>query len=402
MKDEIRTKKGYKTRKKLAKKRAFAIFVKKLSYNKDERSWSCCHSNYSDLVELHKHVAMSHEMEINEKSETLLKSQKTETAFVESPQGDSDNSTQSVARDSATSLSSWLPSDEECATLGTSDQEEGQILLFYHYTTIPDPAFIRHWQQLLCDKLNITGKTSAGGRHHFSSGLHVSVHEEIVPMGIDPDQISYHQAGSHLTVEEFHDAVQNHDDNTVLIDCRNFYESKIGKFTNALTPNIRKFSYWPEYVDRNLHVFNNKKVLMYCTGGIRCERGSAYLESKGVCKEVCQLQGGIHRYIEKYPDGNFRGKLFVFDDRCAIPANSDIISKCSYCSRPWDDYKSCTSDNCYQLVLSCTQCRETGMTACCTQCSDKQKKTTDQEMKTREECACTKTREKIPVEKMET
>lgn len=186
--------------------------------------------------------------------------------------------------------------------------------------------------------------------------------------------------GIHLEPEEFHKEVkafvenQSSNSDTILLDCRNFYESKIvsslkvsvrtlgtlqlivvcsqGQFDQCLAPDIRKFSYFPDYVDKNLDLFRDKKVLMYCTGGIRCERGSAYLRSKvslngkklfnmhipvmassimnvflqNVCKEVYQLKGGIHKYLEQFPDGFYRGKLFVFDERYAIAFNEDIIS----------------------------------------------------------------------------
>lgn len=139
-----------------------------------------------------------------------------------------------------------------------------------------------------------------------------------------------------------------------------------GQFSQCLAPNIWKFSYFPDYVDQGLDLFRDKNVLMYCTGVIRCERGSAYLRSKvslpfrfctvtvyhwnisntlhptkkrnlnkqclflsyfqHVCKEVYQLKGGIHKYLEQFPEGFYRGKLFVFDERFAISSNSDIIS----------------------------------------------------------------------------
>ena len=86
------------------------------------------------------------------------------------------------------------------------------------------------------------------------------------------------------------------DDETVLLDCRNFYESKIGYFERAVKPDLRKFSYFPDYVDQNPDVFRNKRVLMYCTGGIRCERASAYIKKSGLSKDVLQLEGGIHKY----------------------------------------------------------------------------------------------------------
>ena len=82
---------------------------------------------------------------------------------------------------------------------------------------------------------------------------------------------------------------------SILLDCRNFYEHKIGKFEGALAPDIRKFSYFPEYVCENKHIFENKKVVMYCTGGIRCERASAYVKKFTDCSDVYQLKGGIHK-----------------------------------------------------------------------------------------------------------
>ncbi|XP_071482277.1 thiosulfate sulfurtransferase/rhodanese-like domain-containing protein 2, partial [Diadema antillarum] len=179
-----------------------------------------------------------------------------------------------------------------------------------------------------------------------------------------------------------------------------------GAFTDAITPDIRKFSYWPEYVDKNRALFADKRVLMYCTGGIRCERGSAYLKMKGVCKEVLQLKGGIHRYIEQYPDGFFRGKLFVFDDRYSIHTNQDIISNCFHCGSAWDQYQPCTSEHCHQLVLSCPACREAGQTACCRRCGELAAEYAGGEhhkssKKRREECSCTRNRERIPLEKLE-
>ncbi|XP_042372223.1 thiosulfate sulfurtransferase/rhodanese-like domain-containing protein 2, partial [Plectropomus leopardus] len=128
-------------------------------------------------------------------------------------------------------------------------------------------------------------KTSEGSAECFKD-LRVGVYKEIVPMGVDPEMISYQLAGVHLEPQEFHKEVEallakgDLCSDTVLLDCRNFYESKIGQFTQCLAPSIRKFSYFPDYVDQNLELFRDKKVLMYCTGGIRCERGSAYLRSK--------------------------------------------------------------------------------------------------------------------------
>ncbi|MBN3305601.1 TSTD2 protein, partial [Amia calva] len=250
-------------------------------------------------------------------------------------------------------------------------------------------------------------KTSEGGAHCFPD-LKVGVFKEIVPMGVDPDLLSYRLAGTHLEPEEFHKEVEtfllkgNSSNDTILLDCRNFYESKIGQFTKCLAPDIRKFSYFPDYVDKNLELFRGKKVLMYCTGGIRCERGSAYLRSKDVCTEVYQLKGGIHKYVERFPEGFYQGKLFVFDERYAIPTSSDIISECRYCGTPWDQYQPCSTDFCYQLVLSCPACRQQGHTACCFVCQGKAQRkeeageNTPAEPLLKEECECTDTRARVP------
>lgn len=139
---------------------------------------------------------------------------------------------------------------------------------------------------------------------------------------------------------------------------------------------------------------------MYCTGGIRCERGSAYLKAKGVCKEVFQLKGGIHKYLEEFPDGFYKGKLFVFDERFALAYNSSVVSECSYCGAPWDQYKLCSTPQCRQLVLTCSACQGQGFTACCVTCQDKVGKQASGPTQDsfKEECECTAGRPRIPQE----
>lgn len=139
---------------------------------------------------------------------------------------------------------------------------------------------------------------------------------------------------------------------------------------------------------------------MYCTGGIRCERGSAYLRAKGVCKEVFQLKGGIHKYLEEFPDGFYKGKLFVFDERYALAYNNAVVSECSYCGAPWDQYKLCSTPQCRQLVLTCSTCRGQGFTACCVTCQDKGSRQAlgPTQNSFKEECECTARRPRIPEE----
>ena len=121
--------------------------------------------------------------------------------------------------------------------------------------------------------------------------------------------------GKHLTPEETHNLIAQKPNDLVILDARNDYEWRIGAFEGAIKPDIEHFRQFPKFVDDNLEQFKDKQVLMYCTGGIRCERASTYLKEKGVAKNVYQILGGIHRYAEQYPDGFFRGKNYVFDDR---------------------------------------------------------------------------------------
>ncbi|XP_025940991.1 thiosulfate sulfurtransferase/rhodanese-like domain-containing protein 2 isoform X4 [Apteryx rowi] len=196
-------------------------------------------------------------------------------------------------------------------------------------------------------------KSSAGGAHCFPD-LRVGVFEEIVPMGIDPKKVSYKETGIHLSPQEFHREVEQYlsqanqgQSDTILLDCRNFYESKIA-----------------------------------------------------VCREVYQLKGGIHKYLEEFPDGFYRGKLFVFDDRYAICSNEDIISACRYCGTLWDQYKLCSSQHCRQLVLTCPSCRKKGLTACCPVCQEKELKVISRAsgQALKEECECTRRRPRVPIE----
>lgn len=118
---------------------------------------------------------------------------------------------------------------------------------------------------------------------------------------------------------------------------------------------------------------------------------SNFFTIKGIASKVCQLYGGIHKYLEKYPDGHFKGKLFVFDNRYAISYNDQVISECSYCKKPWDQYKLCSSQHCKQLVLSCTDCRNSGRTACCSTCAKRSDRNEHIE-----QCDCTVERLRVP------
>jgi len=157
----------------------------------------------------------------------------------------------------------------------------------------------------------------------------------------------------------------------VVIDVRNYYETRIGRFqlkeddsnvVSVIDPKTRQFSDFAKFVDSNVEDFLGKKVLMYCTGGVRCERASAYMKSKGV-DDVSQLSGGIHAYQESYPGNNslFHGKNFVFDPRISVPsegsAGDEIVGTCTVCLNPYDDYsRQIRCNKCRVLLLLCDSC----------------------------------------------
>ncbi|XP_071776345.2 thiosulfate sulfurtransferase/rhodanese-like domain-containing protein 2 [Centroberyx gerrardi] len=427
------------------RRRTFAAYVASKRDSRHEEGsspscWSCCGQTFKEPSSIHKHVARTHGTEIQQLTESTFEHLLSQLEREAEPQQLSVHETEPV------DVSVWIP-DTGHITDEQLQKGPGQVLLYYRYCQVEKPHVICAWQKALCEKLHLTGKvrvategvngtvggtkvatdlyikamrshplfktmeeedfkTSDGSAECFSD-LKVGVYKEIVPMGVDPDVISYQLAGIHLDPEEFHrevEALLSEGDScsdTVLLDCRNFYESKIGQFSRCMAPNIRKFSYFPDYVDQNLELFRDKKVLMYCTGGIRCERASAYLRSKDVCKEVYQLKGGIHKYLERFPEGFYRGKLFVFDERYAISSNTDVISDCRYCGSPWDRYQLCSTQFCCQLVLSCPVCRRDGRTACCPTCQSKGVRGQSEESaaaapQQREECECTDGRPRIP------
>jgi len=268
-----------------------------------------------------------------------------------------------------------------------------KIILFYKYIDIQYPKQIMKWQQELCQKLQLKGrilisnegingtlggsmqniddykesmnshelfnnidfKESSGGPECFPR-LSVKVRNEAVSLGIPYDQLTPRNAGQHLNPQQTHDLITQNPTDLVILDARNDYEWEVGRFTNAITPDIENFRDLPQYLDQNLDQFKDKQVLMYCTGGIRCERASAYLNEKNVAKKVYQMDGGIHRYAEQYPDGFFRGKNYVFDSRITVKINNDILGSCALCSLPCDDYHNCLNASCNKHFICCTNC----------------------------------------------
>lgn len=283
------------------------------------------------------------------------------------------------------------------------------ILLFYKYTSISDTKQLAAWQRELCTKLGVKGRiiiasegingtisgtTSATDayikemrtREQFADidfkkaasnesepfpRLSIKIRDCIVNLGIKPEQCPLSDGGIHLTPEEAHQFISQRDDNAIILDARNAYESRIGTFKNAITPDIKNFRELPEYIDRNLEQFKDKDVFMYCTGGIRCERASAYLKRKGIARNVYQIEGGIHRYAEQFPDGYFRGKNYVFDGRISARVTNDVLTQCDRCQEACDTYTNCINALCSKHCIMCETCRAKYANTCSDTCHTK-------------------------------
>lgn len=241
---------------------------------------------------------------------------------------------------------------------------------------------LKQFQSMILQELNnapIDFKTSPGGSEHFGDNLRIRICNEVVTLGTMGQKAGWRQAGKHLTPSEFRDEMIQCQKDTVILDARNEYESAIGKFHNAITPDIRQFADFPQFVKNNLDLFKGKRVFMYCTGGVRCERGSALVKVETEAESVVQLHGGIETFLNVYPDGGgvFKGRNLVFDGRLttAGPVCDQVVGKCLRCNGSWDDYsRDIRCRRCRGRVLICDTegCEskwEKEMKALCVRCS---------------------------------
>lgn len=178
------------------------------------------------------------------------------------------------------------------------------------------------------------------------------VRPEIVTFGT-PELIPNNENHRHLSPEEWDRAMA--EDGTVVVDTRNWYEYRIGSFKNAVNPNIEQFTEFPEFFEKQNYA-KDKKILIFCTGGIRCEKGILELEKAGY-DNVYQLEGGILNYLEKKPNQQFEGECFVFDNRVALDQNLEPSRKyklCPHCGQPGELVKSCV--RCESEFVVCVSC----------------------------------------------
>ena len=196
--------------------------------------------------------------------------------------------------------------------------------------------------------------------------LKIKVRNKIVADGLNDDTFDVTNKGVHLSAAEFN-ALTSQDD-TIVVDMRNHYESEIGHFEGAITPDVDTFRDSLPIIEEDLSEHKeDKNLVMYCTGGIRCEKASAYFKHKGF-KNVYQLEGGIIEYARQVKNqglnNKFVGKNFVFDERRSEAISEDVIARCHQCGSPCDTHVNCANEACHLLFIQCPSCAEK-LDSCC-------------------------------------
>ncbi len=272
-----------------------------------------------------------------------------------------------------------------------------QVISFYKYVDIKHPEQLQVYLRTLCEGLHLLGRIliahegvngAVSGtqemiekfkekiqKHglfsdltfrehtHEKNAYHklvVRVRKEIVAFG---KEVDLRYKGTYVTPAVLHEWLDNKED-VVLLDARNRYETTIGKFKNAVTLPIDNFRAFPRAVQQ-LQDLKEKKIVAYCTGGVRCEKASAYMKMLGF-KQVYQLEGGIINYLHQFHD-YYEGSCFVFDDRL-VARGKEPITQCVHCGKKSDFYLNCHNLDCDQLFVCCTDCQKEMKKTCSEAC----------------------------------
>jgi UPF0176 protein len=276
-----------------------------------------------------------------------------------------------------------------------------KVLLYYKFTPVKDPEMLKLWQKTLCDSLSLRGrvlvstqgingtvggdvedlktyvrktkefsgfkdiawKWSEGGRENFPR-MQVKVKPELVAFDtaneIRVDEKGVVGGGPHLKPHQVNELVEKYGDDVVFFDGRNQYEAAVGRFKNAVVPETRTSRDFKRELESGKYDdLKKKKVVTYCTGGVRCEMLSAMMKNRGF-DEVYQIDGGIVKYGEAYGDsGLWEGNLYVFDGRMGMNFTPDakIIGECIHCGGGTSNYENCVNPACNDLVLICETCK---------------------------------------------
>ena len=278
-----------------------------------------------------------------------------------------------------------------------------KILLYYKFTPLADPEAVKLWQRALCEQYNLRGrilvskqglngtvggdiddlkayvkatkqyepfkgtvfKWSDGGREDFPR-LSVRTRRELVGFKNSDDEFDVDEngvigGGIHIKPQQVNEMVEKYGDDVVFFDGRNASEAKIGKFKGAVVPNTSTSrDFIAELESDKYDDLKDKKVITYCTGGIRCEVISAMMKKRGF-KDVYQIDGGIVKYGEAYgDDGLWEGSLRVFDNRMKMEFSdhAKTIGECTHCKAKTSNFENCALPECNELVLICSKCKE--------------------------------------------
>ena len=301
-------------------------------------------------------------------------------------------------------------SAEERAQLIEQAGEDRLTLSFYQYAQIGNPQLFRDYLFLHWDRLNVLGRiyvaheginaqlsVPAKRFEQFKAQLKtitflkevrlniaieqnnksflkltIKVRKKIVADGLEDSSFDVTKKGKHVSAQEFNQLLE--DENTICLDMRNHYESEIGHFKNAVTPDVDTFRESLPLIEEDFAAHKeDKNLLMYCTGGIRCEKASAYFKHKGF-KNVYQLEGGIIEYARQVKslgvENKFVGKNFVFDERRGERISEEVIAQCHQCGAPCDTHVNCANEACHLLFIQCPACQEKMSQCCSTACQE--------------------------------
>lgn len=301
-------------------------------------------------------------------------------------------------------------SAKERAALIDEAGEDRITISFYQYHHIKNPQIFRDKLFLEWNELNVLGRTYVSYEginaqisvpaEHFNAlkdqldsisflkdirlnvaveqdnksflKLKVKVRNKIVADGLNDNTFDVTDIGVHVNAQQFNELLS--DPNTICVDMRNHYESEIGHFDGAVTPDVDTFRDSLDIIEEDLKDHKeDKNLLMYCTGGIRCEKASAYYKHKGF-KNVFQLEGGIIDYTRQVQseglENKFIGKNFVFDHRRSERISEDVISSCHQCGKPCDTHTNCVNEACHLLFIQCDECAEKMENTCSVECQD--------------------------------
>jgi UPF0176 protein len=284
-----------------------------------------------------------------------------------------------------------------------------KTISFYRYVKIGEPSVLRdrlyrEWAELNCfgriylaaEGINAQMSVPADNWERFTRSLNaieyfqdvpikeavdgngksfyklvIKVRDKIVADGITDPEFDPSDTGQYLNAKEFNEAVS--DPGTIVVDMRNHYESEVGRFDRAFCPDADTFREELPLVVEHLKGQEDKKVVMYCTGGIRCEKASAYLKHKGF-SDVHHLQGGIIQYAKEIKEqgleSRFKGVNFVFDERVGERITKDVLSACHQCGQPCDTHVNCNNRDCHLLFIQCAACCEKTNGCCSARCTE--------------------------------